>query len=323
MIATRCPACATTFRVTPEQLKARGGKVRCGKCQTVFDAFATLLEAAVVPSQPPVPGPQPVVAVESPTTAPVALDFVLPDATPPAVAEPPAQVAASAPVEPAPAVSSLAGEGVDILLESVTPPTNVMHEAQAAGLVAARETREVPGYSKWAEQTIAGGDAEFAAPPRRPRWPGVVAIVLLTLVLALQAIHQFRGELAMRWPATTPWLKQACAVVGCKLPLPRQPDLISIEGSELQADAARGGLLALQATLKNRAGFAQALPALELTLTDAQDRLVARRVLPPTEYLPGAAADTSFAANADLVVKLWLDAKGAGAAGYRLYVFYP
>jgi len=248
---------------------------------------------------------------------------MLPDVTPPAAVEPPVPVVAAAPAEPEPAVAALAGEGVDILLESETPSASVMHEAQAAGLVAARETREVPGYSKWAEQTIAGGDASFAEPPRRPRWPGVIAIMLLTLALALQAIHHFRGELAVRWPEAAPWLRQACVVVGCELALPRQADLISIEGSELQADTARGGLLALQATLKNRAGFAQAFPALELTLTDARDQLVARRVLPPAEYLPAAVANGSFAANADLAVRLWIDAKGAGAAGYRLYVFYP
>ncbi|MBP7488471.1 MAG: zinc-ribbon domain-containing protein, partial [Azospira sp.] len=46
MILTRCPQpeCQTTFRVTPEQLKARGGKVRCGQCQHVFNALEHLLD---------------------------------------------------------------------------------------------------------------------------------------------------------------------------------------------------------------------------------------------------------------------------------------
>lgn len=39
---TRCPNCDTTFRVTTQQLQASGGQVRCGHCQKVFDAFATL-----------------------------------------------------------------------------------------------------------------------------------------------------------------------------------------------------------------------------------------------------------------------------------------
>jgi predicted Zn finger-like uncharacterized protein len=53
---TRCANCETTFRVSTQQLQASGGQVRCGQCQKVFDAFATLtaqepLAAAVEPSK--------------------------------------------------------------------------------------------------------------------------------------------------------------------------------------------------------------------------------------------------------------------------------
>jgi predicted Zn finger-like uncharacterized protein len=41
-MVTSCPGCTTTFRITPEQLKLREGRVRCGKCRQVFDAFKTL-----------------------------------------------------------------------------------------------------------------------------------------------------------------------------------------------------------------------------------------------------------------------------------------
>src|SRR6267142_6161770 len=39
---TRCPSCSTVFRVTEQQLGAREGRVRCGRCDTLFDAIATL-----------------------------------------------------------------------------------------------------------------------------------------------------------------------------------------------------------------------------------------------------------------------------------------
>lgn len=39
---TRCPACRTVFRVTTRELQASSGRVRCGNCQEVFDAFASL-----------------------------------------------------------------------------------------------------------------------------------------------------------------------------------------------------------------------------------------------------------------------------------------
>jgi hypothetical protein len=53
----------------------------------------------------------------------------------------------------------------------------------------------------------------------------------------------------------------------------------------LQIDPGRNKLLALQATLRNRAAYVQAYPALELTLTDTNDKVIARRVLQPDEYL--------------------------------------
>lgn len=41
---TCCPSCATHFRVTPAQLKARAGTVRCGQCNFVFNALETLAD---------------------------------------------------------------------------------------------------------------------------------------------------------------------------------------------------------------------------------------------------------------------------------------
>jgi predicted Zn finger-like uncharacterized protein len=42
-VYTRCPQCQTVFRITAAQLKARDGKVRCGRCQHVFGADLHLL----------------------------------------------------------------------------------------------------------------------------------------------------------------------------------------------------------------------------------------------------------------------------------------
>ena len=37
-LTTRCPQCATVFRVVPDQLRLSEGWVRCGNCKSVFDA---------------------------------------------------------------------------------------------------------------------------------------------------------------------------------------------------------------------------------------------------------------------------------------------
>jgi predicted Zn finger-like uncharacterized protein len=46
-LATKCPHCNTIFRVALDQLKLRGGIVRCGACNEVFDGNAALVEPAL------------------------------------------------------------------------------------------------------------------------------------------------------------------------------------------------------------------------------------------------------------------------------------
>ncbi|MFC5299841.1 DUF3426 domain-containing protein [Azospira restricta] len=339
---TCCPACGTNFRVTPEQLKARAGKVRCGKCQTVFNALDTLLEAT-----PPATETAPASAAESlppPPAAPAAAPVPpVADFAPAAIAEAdkdeetehisdvPADIAQASPgIEPEPAARKAEPAG-EHAIESApdeaaeAPPLSpeaVRDTALAAGLVAARETTELPGYNKWAEGAFTG-TTSLAEPTARPLWPFVLAALLLLVALAGQVGHHFRAEIAVASPALRPLLEAGCAALGCDIPLPRHSELVSIESSDLQIDPAQGGALALSATLKNRAAYAQAWPLLEVTLTDVQDNAVVRRVLQPADYLPPKLDPTVFPPNGEVGVRLWLEAKDVVAAGYRLYVFYP
>jgi predicted Zn finger-like uncharacterized protein len=66
-LATRCPHCGTTFRVAADQLKLRGGIVRCGKCSEVFDGNATLVD-----TDAPREMPAPVVLPPAPEAQPSA-----------------------------------------------------------------------------------------------------------------------------------------------------------------------------------------------------------------------------------------------------------
>jgi predicted Zn finger-like uncharacterized protein len=43
-VLTQCPNCETTFRVTSEILRVAEGQVRCGRCQTQFDALQRLID---------------------------------------------------------------------------------------------------------------------------------------------------------------------------------------------------------------------------------------------------------------------------------------
>jgi predicted Zn finger-like uncharacterized protein len=306
---THCPACATTFRVTPEQLKARAGKVRCGKCQTVFNALDSLAEAS------PELGTDPLSPSISEGTAANALP---PQARP--VPQADADHSIDLLLEPASAAEAPPIEA--LALPDTATPEAVRDSGMAAGLIAARETTEIPGYNKWAEGAFTA-PVSVSAPTARPAWPFVLAALLLLIALGGQIAHHYRAELAVTTPALRPLLESICEALDCEIPLPRHVELVSIEASDLQVDPAQGGALTLSATLKNRAAYAQAWPLLEITLTDVQDNAVLRRVLQPGEYLPAKADPTLFPPNGEIAVRLWLETKELTAAGYRLYVFYP
>ena len=99
-MVTSCPGCATTFRVTPQQLQTRHGKVRCGRCATVFDAFKSL---ATLPDQTPLEpvAGKPAESAEAPLPD---LNFATADPPPPEapVAAPAEAVPAELVLAPAP-----------------------------------------------------------------------------------------------------------------------------------------------------------------------------------------------------------------------------
>ncbi|HTQ74229.1 MAG TPA: DUF3426 domain-containing protein [Burkholderiales bacterium] len=238
---TRCPVCGTAFRVSEQQLGAHEGQVRCGRCDNLFDAIATLsADPATRPSR------------DKPS--------------------------------PPPTSGSLA-----VLL----------------------------GTEK---------DSSFEFGPRAPRpasrvwWIGSL---LLLLALLAQGGYRYRGEIAVLVPETKPLLERMCAEFDCDVPLPRRAELLSIESSDLQADGSHPNVMVLTATLRNRAAFVQAYPALELSLTSAEGQTVARRVLLPKDYVvQPALPEAGFAAGSELQIRVYIEAAALKPTGYRLYLFY-
>jgi len=162
---------------------------------------------------------------------------------------------------------------------------------------------------------------------RRAAWLWRIAALLASLAIAAQIAYRFRAEIAAMAPPARDALHTMCRALRCDVPLPRRPELMSIDSSELQADSRREGLIALNAVIRNRARFAQDYPALELTLTDDNDRPVLRRVLRPRDYLePSASEDmmrAGIAPAGEAQLRLFLDTGRTRATGYRLYLFYP
>jgi predicted Zn finger-like uncharacterized protein len=215
------------------------------------------------------------------------------------------------------------------------PPTVTLRNAQALSPV------DEPIYSR--REPAVGDDSNPAASidpelayasrfsaskPRQrlrlPAWAYGLLIPVLVIVLGAQALFHFRDAIAAHWPQTKPALIRLCALADCQLKPLQDISGLSIEASDLQADPAHKGLLILSATIRNRAAHALGYPYLELTLSNAQDQIVVRRAFAPGEYLSGAAnLDSGIAGNAELTVKLFIDASTTSQAGYQVYLFYP
>ncbi len=308
-LLTRCTHCHTVFRITPEQLQAHGGRVRCGRCMQVFDGMI-----ALAPDTPAIPQP---VAV-SPATA------MSPEMAPETQNSPPApEFLPALPAEPAAAMPPEPETG--------SSDAGVGAIRDAGGDAPETGAPEVPAETSVPEPVIEAEAESLAAatadnpfihePVPEPRRPWLAAAcMLLTAVLAAQAVFFYRGELAARHPLARQWLNAACAYAGCTVPLPRETKPVLIEASDLQlVDPAHPDRIQLTATLRNHAGHDVAYPALDLVLTNATDHTLARRIFLPMDYL-GKDRDphAGLTANAELTVRLTLDTGNLGAAGFRL-----
>jgi len=311
-LLTTCPHCHTVFRVTAELLAARDGQVRCGVCSSVFDAREHLTPEADQVSQT---GMLHDAVVESDTSS--VEEFT-------AVAEEPLQAAdISAPEAVAPAA----------LVEEISAPA----VEPAVELVVESAVEPVVEYV--AEPAIVEAESAHATPPQPPPTSATTLArrkrirtlllgtgsALLGLLLAAQLVYFMRTPIAARIPAVKPWLVAACTALDCSVPLPRDSDAIKISSSDLLSDPAHPARIQVSLLIANEAGYAEAYPHIELTLTDTHDAPLARRIFAPAEYListPTKAA-AGIRPGSEASVDLQLDIGNLPATGYRVLVFYP
>lgn len=336
-LITSCPACGTMFRVVPDQLKISEGWVRCGHCAEVFDATAHLGDqaAAGTGAMDTLPGellPQPATAEEAFTGWESTAAASLPPPVP--VPVPPPQPLEPAP-SPPPAGSSRFGPDSQALESSDLDAPFVFRRSdfvEPDPMPSVLPPVPGPGDSRFepdedAEPELAG--VSFVRQARRKAWwrRPLVRLVLtvfslaLAALLALQLAYHDRDRLAAAQPQLRPLLAQMCAWLQCTLGPPRQIDAIAIESSGF--NRLRGDNYRLTFNVRNTSPLGVAVPALELTLTDAQDQPLLRRVLSPTELgaTQGAIpAGSEWAGSLGVVV----DSGNANrVAGYRLLAFYP
>ena len=398
VLATRCPHCRTTFRVVQDQLKLRGGLVRCGACKEIFNGTENLLRPIDAPaSGTRAPAPD-AAATPTSTAAPAAADAqaaaaasLHPQSTAAARTPPPesgpalaaAAIASSSSSATAAATASAAPGEPDaapqpdpllrMTLMDFSPYQEEAEKAQADGADEARpaapastdyslprmaaapapapdngdelaraidDMKSKPWRGMTAKRAKVEEDAIDALDSAEPdfvvrarqrqrvaqsrRIALLAGSAVLALLLVVQLLIQFRVPLAAQSPAAATLLTAACRVFGCTVGLPSHIDMVTIESSELQALPGSTDSFTLLALLRNRSATRQQWPHLELTLNDANDAPVARRVIAPADYLPPSQnPDEGFAPNSEQSARLVFNLAQAKAAGFRVYVFYP
>ena len=360
---TACPACQTQFEVTETELQAYGGKVRCGECDHVFDARAYLLADAGVLSESDsasliADAPSSTTAVTAPVVADVSEVAVAsaeapsleiaatPDiettGTGQVVAAHAANIAdaipytgpvsTSADMEHASADATIAGPiELDLAEIDLTEPTlripagdDTEHTTFSLHTDSAVDTPlpplEIPEFLR-----KVAVDGALPAQPRSPLEQRVLltARLLLLAVLAVQSLYFSRTTLAASYPRMRPMLLALCQPLHCTLNLPADITQLTIDDADMQEHAQREGALVFSSVLINHGTQPQALPAIEITLTNTADQPVIRKRLQPQDYLPaGQDANMGIAPQQELRVNSLLGVNAQQVAGFRVALSY-
>ncbi len=122
------------------------------------------------------------------------------------------------------------------------------------------------------------------AKDRAHRWPGILAVIGLLLLLCVQSLVAERDALAAdaRW---RPWLERACGALGCALSAWREPDAMHILTRDVRPHPSMPEALIISASFRNDARWAQPWPRLDLTLSDINGQPIAQRRFTPEQYL--------------------------------------
>lgn len=146
--------------------------------------------------------------------------------------------------------------------------------------------------------------------------------LLLALALLAQVAVQQRHYLASARPQWRAALEALCLPLQCRLQPYRHIASVAVDSSSFHK--LHGSTYRLALALQNRSALEVALPAVELTLTDAGEQLLLRRVFTPDQLAAPAALPPAGEWLGTLEMDLQLPGNtDARIAGYRVLAFYP
>jgi len=166
--------------------------------------------------------------------------------------------------------------------------------------------------------TPAFARARRARPPAR-NWPWTLGAAGLLLCLLAQIGYAERAVLLDDVHVRSV-LDRVCDQFGCRLPLRHEPLRLELLSRDIRPHPSVPNALIISATLRNDADFAQAFPAVEISLSDLDENRIAMRRFLPQEYLGDAhsiATGLAPGATAALVFEVADPGKNAVAFEFR------
>jgi predicted Zn finger-like uncharacterized protein len=294
MLFTRCPECETTFRVTDETLKKANGQVRCGRCASVFNAYAELHDPTAKNFEPEAAQPR-VTTEEPPAVAPPP---PVPEAPSPAAAQSAAPSQSKAEEPDSAAADSISNTTLaDAVAGTKLAATDETQQADHTGDV----TPSGVDLSATEIERVLTSNAGPPLPQSTYAWPAAtgagerraasrgwsVAAAVALLALGAQTIHHYRSEIASN-PTFGPWISQAYGALGGEIAPSwdvRQYQIIDWVATA-EPNSRGVGSLKITARIQNRGPVRQPFPAVQLRLKDRWETAVGSRMFTPAEYLP-------------------------------------
>lgn len=306
---TVCPDCQRQFRLYAEHIAAAAGQVRCGFCQSQFNALERLYDQPLTPEQLADMANRARASTEGP-------QFDIPqheqDDVTPVTDEPASQEIESA--EPV-----AAEELIETLLDDpqagsdqpadIDDEEDSSEEQQEAVDIGASETDRPETRYEFDDEALDTEDNKDDAGRRMNAWWSA-GVLMVLLLFALQLAWFQRDRLLLDYPELRPYVKQLCEKLDCRVIRERNTRAISLVNRDVRLHPTYQDTLLVNATMQNELSIRQPYPQVQLTLFDTAGALIGYREFEPSDYLD-ASIDIDEGMPVDSPVHFVLEVAGS------------
>ena len=312
---TQCPNCLSIFVISDEQFQKSHGKVRCGSCREPFKAVLTKSTQSDIYTSNKIETDDLAESTSQRHNFEFDDDF---------------HSELSIVIDDEDSIPDQNNEEFD-------EPKFVQTEFD---LPIKKNQNPVPKIDRLKEITKASDDDELSKdddfinklnPVRDKNWFATLLLGVFCLILLCGLIYQLWHRQALPWlddenlvniiePIAQPIVGLLSESLGVKLPIRKDLKNLQLLSARTEAHPNRSSTILLRVSLINHSEISQPYPWLELSLTDENGRLIARRSLTPDNYLHNNQVDGFIGARELRPVTIEFLSFPKQAHGYELKI---